>query len=411
MLAAAVLALGIGAEHVAAQDGRAKRPEKKDGDTSTVIEVYGFAQGDFIFDFRSNNPDWFDVNRPTKIPAFVDEFGGNGRTWFSIRQSRFGTKATIPTSTKPIYITWEWDLFGVGIDAGQTTIRPRLMYGQWGPWGAGQLWSPFMDNDVFPNILDYWGPNGMMFFRNVQVFWQPIKRDDGTRATIALERPGASGDAGRVADRVELQNIIARFPLPDVSAEYRRGFKWGYLELAGIYRYISWNDVLLDPFDLGGHDHGWGVSLSSNVKPGRNDVIRFQVVYGEGVENYFNDAPVDIGVKLNPGNLITPVVGEALGDFGGVLYLDHNWSKTLSSAIGYSRVEIDNSNLQLPTAFKAGNYASTNLLWAPVPAILIGGEFQWGWRQNFQDDFVANDYRVQFAMKYNFSQKFGGKKQ
>ena len=34
---------------------------------------------------------------------------------------------------------------------------------------------------------------------------------------LALERPGASGDQGIYADRVELQGITARFPLPDFS--------------------------------------------------------------------------------------------------------------------------------------------------------------------------------------------------
>src|SRR5438309_6230887 len=43
--------------------------------------------------------------------------------------------------------------------------------------GGGLLESAFMDLDVFPNILDYWGPNGMLFFRNTQVFWEPIDND------------------------------------------------------------------------------------------------------------------------------------------------------------------------------------------------------------------------------------------
>ena len=38
-------------------------------------------------------------------------------------------------------------------------------------------WSPFMDIDVFPNSLEYWGPTGMVFFRNVQARWMPIKGD------------------------------------------------------------------------------------------------------------------------------------------------------------------------------------------------------------------------------------------
>ncbi len=53
-----------------------------------------------------------------------------------------------------------------------------------------------MDIDVFPNSLEYWGPSGMVFFRNIQIRWMPIKGD--TRLTVALERPGASGDQGQL---------------------------------------------------------------------------------------------------------------------------------------------------------------------------------------------------------------------
>ena len=183
---------------------------------------------------------------PSKLPAFQDEFGHNGHTWFSARQSRFGAKASIPTSSgKDIKVVFDWDLFGVGVDAGQTTIRPRHMYGQWGDFGGGQLESPFMDLDVFPNILEYWGPNGMLFYRNVQVFWQPIHRDNGTRVTLALERPGASGDAGVLADRIELQSITPRFPAPGHLGEYRLGGKFGYAKLGAIVRWIRWDDSFL----------------------------------------------------------------------------------------------------------------------------------------------------------------------
>ena len=33
-----------------------------------------------------------------------------------------------------------------------------------------------MDPDVFPNSVEYWGPNGMVFFRNVQVRWMPWQK-------------------------------------------------------------------------------------------------------------------------------------------------------------------------------------------------------------------------------------------
>ncbi len=46
-----------------------------------------------------------------------------------------------------------------------------------------------MDIDVFPNSLEYWGPNGMVFFRNVQFRWMPIKGEKRS-VYLAVERPG-----------------------------------------------------------------------------------------------------------------------------------------------------------------------------------------------------------------------------
>ena len=115
------------------------------------------------------------------------------------------------------------------------------------------------------------------------------------------------------------------------------------------------------------------MNLSSNIHAGRG-VFRLQAVYGEGVENYMNDAPVDIGVQSNPGNGLTPVTGEALPVFGFSGFYDHAWDERWSSAIGYSVVDIDNTDLQLPSAFKRGHYALANLLYRPVPGVLTGGE-------------------------------------
>ncbi len=384
-------------------------PSKPKTDTTQQIEIYGFGQADMISDFTVNDPNWFDVNRPSKLPAFTDEFGKNTWTWASVRQSRFGVSGIRPTDHGDVSAHFEFDMFGVGPDARQTTLPLRLAYGQWGKFGAGLLPSPFMDTDIFPNIIEYWGPDGMLFYRNVQVFWQPINHDN-TRFTLALERPGASGDAGSFADRIEIQNVRARFPAPDISAEYRLGEKWGYVELAGIIRWIRWDDLLTDTLHLGGGTTAGGASLSSNLKASKHDVIRLQAVYGAGVENYFNDAPVDVGIQTNFGDRERPVVGKALPDLGLVGYLDHTWNPQWSSALGWSMVNIHNSDGQLPTAFHVGQYASVNALWtAPVPRVMMGAEFQWGYRRNFSDDFTFNDYRLQFSFKYSFSRKWGGK--
>ena len=372
--------------------------------TETKFEVYGFAMADIGYNANSIHPDWFDVIRTTKLPSFDGEFGPEGNAFFSVRQTRFGVRSTTPTPAGDLFTQFEWELFGTGVDAGQTTIRLRHAYGELGAFGAGQYWSPFMDIDVFPNSVEYWGPAGMAFFRNVQFRWMPKKGD--SRITIALERPGASGDQGVYADRVELQDVQPHFPLPDVSAEFRQAGNWGYVELAGIYRWIEWEDAGTDAFDLSGDATGWGLSLSSNLKPGSKDVIRLQVVVGEGIQNYMNDAPADIGIEPNPGNPTSPIRGVALPLVGISAFLDHTWSDKFSTAIGYSSIDIDNSSGQSTNAFKKGQYALGNLMYYPAPNVMLGGEVQWGDRENFSDGFKSDIFRVQFSFKYSFARSF-----
>jgi hypothetical protein len=386
----------------AAQDPSQPKPEPKPS-----MEIYGFAMLDIGHDFKQINPNWFDTMRVTRLPSFEKQFGENQNTFAGVRQSRLGVRTSTPTALGELKTQFEFELFGTGVDEGQTTFRLRHAYGELGAFGAGQYWSPFMDIDVFPNSLEYWGPTGMVFFRNVQVRWMPI-RDQNERLTLALERPGASGDQGVYADRVELQNIRARFPVPDISGEYRRGGKWGYGEVAGILRYIKWDDVLADRFDLSGDTWGWGVNLSSNLKASAKDTIRLQLVFGEGIQNYMNDSPVDIGIRNNFSNAVSPIEGKPLPIVGLVAFLDHTWNEKFTSAVGYSRQDNDNTDGQAPNAFKTGQYALGNLLYTPAPNVMVGGELQWGRRENNSDGFSSDGFKVQFSFKYNFSHKLGG---
>ena len=208
------------------------------------------------------------------------------------------------------------------------------------------------------------------------------------------------------ADRIELQDVRPHFPLPDLSAEYRLGQSWGYVELAAIVRRIEWEDQGTDQFDLSGEATGWGVNLSSNLKLGSKDVVRLQGMYGEGVQNYMNDAPADIGIENDPGNPVAPVKGVPLPLFGLVAFLDRTWNERFTSAIGYSMIDIDNSEQQSPDAFNIGHYALGNLLFMPTSNVTTGVELQYGQRKNFADGFESDIFRVQFSFKYNFAKSF-----
>jgi len=393
----------LGSEDAAgAQAPTGTQPAPPPDPQDARLDIYGFAMLDTGYNFGTIDPNWFDVVRPTKLPSFKNEFGKNGNWFAGVRQTRFGVKGFIPTSHGEIKTIFEFELFGTGVDAGQTTFRLRHAYGEFHKIGAGQTWSVFMDPDVFPNIIEYWGPNGMVFFRNVQLRYTPWSKGDSNFA-VALERPGASADQGIYSDRIELQNVKPRFRFPDLSSHLRVARKWGHIQVAGLLRDIKWDDLLPnDRFNLDGGVIGWGVNVSSNVKFGK-DVLRLQAAYGHGVENYWNDAPVDVGIVNNLSNPVRPIIGRALPVLGIVAFYDHTWSDKFTSSIGYSLVDIDNTDGQLPNAFKRGQYAIANLLYYPVKGVMMGGELQWGRRSNHSDGFIYNDYRIQFSFKYDFA--------
>jgi len=373
-------------------------------DEKPTFEVYGFAMLDIGYNFEQINPNWFDTMRVTRLPKVDHEFGEDGSTYAGVRQSRLGVKSSKETSAGKLTTIFEFELFGTGVDEGQTTFRLRHAYGTLGAWGAGQYWSPFVDVDTFPNILEYWGPPGLVWYRNVQLRWMPVRYNGNVM--LALERPGASGDGGRYADRVELQNVQSRNVLPDFTGAYKYpGAHWGYVRVAGALRKLTWDDLLDDAFDLSGHDVAWGLNLSSNLNIGSKDVIRLAYVFGEGIENYMNDAPIDIGVQNNFGNRVRPIVGKALPVTGLSAFVDHKWTGQWSSAVGYSREDIDNTDGQAPNSFKAGQYAIANLLYVPVTDVMVGAELQWGQRQNFTDGFRSDGWKFQGGFKYNFSWK------
>jgi hypothetical protein len=405
LLAASLSISAVGSARDEDPSTETKAAQASQDEPKPRMDIYGFAMLDMGYSAGANDPDWFDVVRPVKLPAFEEEFGKDGNFYAGVRQSRLGVKGYLPTSLGELKTTFEFELFGTGVDAGQTTFRLRHAYGELGKFGAGQTWSPFMDPDVFPNSVEYWGPNGMVFFRNVQVRFMPLQ--GATSVTLALERPGASADQGVYANRIELEGIDARFPAPDISGNVKRSGDWGHVQVAGIYRRIQWDDLNDDQFDLSGSANGWGINVSTNYKI-EKDTLRASVVYGEGIQNYMNDAPVDVGIQNNFSDPVTPIVGKALPILGLVLFYDRTWNDKWTSSFGYSMVDIDNSDGQEASAFKKGQYALGNLLHHPTPNFFLGAELQWGKRENNSDGWSADDVRVQFSAKYSFSYGLGG---
>jgi hypothetical protein len=382
------------------------------------FEIYGFAMADWIQDTKRVDPNWQDAFRPSRIAAPEGEFGTNGQSSLSVKQSRFGVKGTMPTGdhSAPLNFKFEFDMFGVGADAGKTTIRLRHAYGEWGQLLAGQTHSLFMDIDVFPNVIDYWGPPGMVFFRNVQVRWTAYRTTNDVFA-FAIERPGNDVDPGniRLAQGFENASVRADQTLPDFTIQFRHDDTWGHYQAAGILRKVGYEVSLApcpnppiagcEPYQKG-HQTGWGIDLTAAINTFDKDKVLLSLVHGQGIASYMNDGGMDIAPNTNPeGPPAALGVGSKAVPLTGVMvYYDHYWNSMWSTSIGYSSTQVSNTDLQAATAFHKGEYASANLLMYPAQRVMVGVELMYGKLTN-NDRTTGNDVRFQFSAKYDFGAK------
>ncbi|MDM0085501.1 DcaP family trimeric outer membrane transporter [Variovorax sp. J31P179] len=359
------------------------------------VEFYGQAMIDTIYDFKRMNPDWQATLRPSQIPIVCPGSPGcgkDGTTVFSVRQSSLGFKSFIPTSLGLVKTDLSFDLFATN---GGTQVHWLNAWAELGMYGAGQTYSNFMDIDVFPNIIDYWGPSGMVFVRNPQLRLTPYSKD-GLTAAFSLEAPNSAIDTGRITrvDPALGAGITGWNRAPDVVASLRMDGDWGHVRAAAIVRQVGFQNTISFNSEPSGSKTGYGLNLSGTYSVFGKDQLSAQVVGGQAIASYMNDGGVDLAPGAN-------LQAETVGSLGWLVYYNHAWSEKWSSAIGYSEHRQNNTAGQLATAFHKGSYSSVNLLYAASRSILLGGEFIWGRLEN-KFGLSADDYRLQFSTKVTF---------
>jgi len=361
------------------------------------LDFYGHVMLDMIYDFDRVAPDGNDTLRVSQIPVNCPGdagCGSDGELIFGIRQTRYGLDATVPTDIGDIKTKLEFELFGVGTDAGKITPRLRHAWATINEFGFGQTNSVFMDGDVFPNSIDYWGPSGMMFFRNIQARWTPVSTDT-QRIAIALESPSAGIDSGKVPDVSPNLNVRSKEELPDLTAHWRIQQSWGHFQAAVILRQVAFeaaDDVSGESFS--GEEVGYGVNLSGTLNTVGRDRVLWQLALGEGIGNYLNDGGIDLAPKENLRATTVPVVS-------WLLFYDRWWSEAWSSSIGWSRAELDNTDGQRNAASETLDYGLVNLLHHPADNITVGAELLHG-ALGLNDGAEGTDTRVQVSFKFNF---------
>ena len=209
------------------------------------LELYGFTQLDAIQDFKRVDPLWEGAMRASKIPTSDGQFGSDGQSIFSVRQTRLGVKATGTLASKPYEAKFEFDLFGTGDDAGKTHIAHSAHVRELGPFPGGPNQYPVHGRRHRPEQHRILGSRrawpGCVTPRSAG----PSRTRTGSarRSRSSTPRSTSIQATSASSTRPLPPNIQPDEKLPDATAAIRYGGKWGHVRLAGLLRRVGYETL------------------------------------------------------------------------------------------------------------------------------------------------------------------------
>jgi hypothetical protein len=357
--------------------------------TDTMFKIGGSARVDAIVDLSNNgNPNLF---IPSTIPV-RDQPGWDGgeRSTLHAKGTRLSLELRRPVpwdGTLRIYT--EYDFFDDSTSSSMK-FRARHFYGQAWNFLIGQTFSAFMDVDVFPDVVDYQGPNGIVNRRQPQIRYTLPIHDGATKFQLfaSIEQPESKIET----DTDEFPDGATTLThTPDGVAGFRWEGSLGHLQGSALFREISFesdNGPSEDTF-------GWGLSLSAALNLFENDKLSAQVTYGEGVARYINDLSGENLDAALDGNRL-----EAIPVFAAMAGYTHHWNDEWRSTVSGGYVHVD-APVSLGR-FTIDNtlYGSVNLMWHPTTSFRMGLEYLYG-RKETMDGSERDAHRFNFVVRYD----------
>jgi DcaP outer membrane protein len=280
--------------------------------TDLSIKIYGFAELNWVHDFRADNSDidysTFAPYLPLKGTLAHER---TNRDYLTGRTSRFGVEAATPTRFGVLSAKIEGDfnneprlgntaqyVNGSGGSRALATqqqtssygFRIRHAYGSFGGLLAGMTWSTFMDVDNSPETLDFNGPIGATFIRQPQIRYTYFTPGWGN-FSVALEN-----SSSYVLNTSEAAAPGSLSRMPDLVARWDRGFDWGSMSARAVTDEIRVHGIVEEPSadnpepaSVRGTRRGWGVGSTAFVKArGGADYLSVALTYGDGIGRYLN---------------------------------------------------------------------------------------------------------------------------
>ncbi len=360
--------------------------------TPVLLRFNAKPRVDLTFDTRNPGDD----NRfvTAKIPVRDDPLYGGGSVFnVNAKGSQLSVDARAPDLPGSPRFYYQNDFFGSG--GGEFPYRLRFLYGSWYNLTIGQAFSVFEDPDVWPDTVDYEGPNAMIFARRPLVRYA-VPLDDGWTLNFGIEQPET------LAAAYFGQTVTAQNHAPDGTANVRwEVAKVGHAQFATVLRDLG---VRSGTFGSGANQRefgdaqtfGWGVNATAAFTVFDTDSAQALATYGHGLGSYGNDTGFfNNDVALDPDGDLTAI--PYLGLFAGYT---HRWDDDWRSTATYGYVNQEPQFSQGPTAYKRTHYASLNLIWQLRKRFSVGLETLYG--RNEQANGSAGDV-VRFQLGFLYS--------
>lgn len=350
--------------------------------TPAMIRFNAKPRVDFIFD--TGNPGDPDEFVPAKIPVSGDPTkGGGSRFNVSAKGSRLMLDVRAPTREGTPRFYFENDFFGSGSSA--MNFRVRHLYGQYYNIILGQTFSAFEDPDIWPDTVDYEGPNAVVSARLPLLRYQlPLTKQ--WQVNVSVEKPSSEVDTSGDPTATSVNRA------PDVGLNTRwEEASFGHVQLSAIGRVLgadgetNGNQTVL----------GGGLNLSVVKSLFTRDSIQLQGTLGQGIARYDNDDFFNNDAAYNQAGDL-----KALPYVAAMVGYTHGWSAKLRSTASYGLVNINNESSQGPNAYHQTQYASLNLMWQPFKLLTLGMEGLYGHKE-VQNGATGADWRIQFGVVYS----------